>query len=933
MTDTLSFTLDGETVSASPDETIWNVANRLGEKIPHLCHLNKPGYEPSGNCRACMVEVNEERVLAASCVRKVQEGMVVKTQSERAKKARKSVFQLLIADQPSRITSPDSVAPLWQWAEKISADDKDHNPYPSRETCSTDPSHPAINVNLNACISCGLCVQACRDVQHNDVIGLAFRGAHSKIIFDLDDPMGKSTCVGCGECVQACPTGALIESSLVGPEGTRGLFPDKSINTLCPYCGVGCQVTAHVKDNNIISIDGRDGPANSNRLCVKGRFGYDYISHPDRLTSPLRRKKDAPKNPDSLINSKNINDFFEPISWEVAMEETAKGFLKIRDNQGPQALAGFGSAKGSNEEAYLFQKLIRTGFGTNNVDHCTRLCHASSVAALMENLSSGAVSAPFNAVEDSDFVIVIGARPNVNHPVAASFIKHAALNHAKLVIMDPRKQALSRFAWQNLHFTPGQDVALLNAMIHVIINENLCDEKFIASRTSGFELLKDAIQPYAPETMAEKCGIDAETIREVARAYARAKNAIIFWGMGVSQHAHGTQNARCLIALALITGHIGKPGTGLHPLRGQNNVQGASDAGLIPMTFPDYQLVADQDNFKRMEKFWNSTNLDKNPGLTVVEIINQAYDRKINGLYVMGENPAMSDPDTQHARAALARLDHLVVQDIFLTETACFADIILPSSALMEKLGTFTNTNRQIQMGRPVVNMPGIARQDLDIINEIGQRLGLPWQYHHPSIVFDEMCQIMPSLENVSWERIEKEDSLTYPVLKPNAPGEDIIFKDQFPTPDGLGKIPVSELLPPAEIPDNEYPFILTTGRLLEHWHTGAMTRRSTTLDTLEPIPHVHMNPQDIKRLGLSENQNVRICTRRGHINITVRKDQQVALNMIFIPFCFREAAANILTNPVLDPFGKIPEFKYCAARIETNVSEPVKNTKEKSFA
>lgn len=912
----ISISLDGRTVEVSPDETIWDVANRTGNRIPHLCHLPKPGYDPAGNCRACMVEVDNERVLAASCVRKVTDGMVVKSDSDRVKNARKSVFKLLLSDRPSRIDSPDASVPLWQWSEKVGTEDRHHNDLPSNDMLEPDNSHPSISVNLSACISCGLCVKACREVQHNDVIGLAHRGSHSKIVFDLDEEMGKSTCVACGECVQACPTGALIESTLIGNSKTRGIFPDKSVNTLCPYCGVGCQVTANVKDGKIISIDGRDGPANSNRLCVKGRFGFDYISSPERLTVPLKRKKDAPKHAELRINFDQIHDYFDEISWEQALEDASRGFIEIRDSKGGAALAGFGSAKGSNEEAYLFQKLIRTGFNTNNVDHCTRLCHASSVAALMENLSSGAVSAPFNAVKDSDFVIVIGARPTVNHPVAASFIKHAALSNAKLVVMDPRKQELSRFAWRNLHFTPGKDVALLNAMLNVIIEEELYNKDFIEKRTTGFETLKANIVEYTPEKMQDLCGIDANTIREVAREYATSKRSIIFWGMGVSQHTHGTDNARCLIALALITGQIGREGTGLHPLRGQNNVQGASDAGLIPMTFPDYSKIIEPDNVIRMEQLWE-TKLDDKPGLTVVEIINKIYEKTICGLYIMGENPAMSDPDTAHVREALSRIDHLVVQDIFLTETAWFADIVLPASALMEKSGTFTNTNRQVQMGRPVVAMPGKARQDLDLINQIGVRMGLNWQYDHPQKVFDEMCRVMPSLNNISWDRVEREDSVTYPSASPDAPGSDIIFVNDFPTPDGIARIPTAHLLPPAEETDDKFPFVLTTGRILEHWHTGAMTRRASKLDALEPVAHVHMNPHDMLHMNIAKGEQVKVSTRRGNILINVKPDSEVANDMIFIPFCFNEAAANVLTNPKLDPFGKIPEFKHCAASVE----------------
>jgi formate dehydrogenase major subunit len=914
MSKTITFMLDGKEVTAGPDETIWQVADRLGTTIPHLCWLPEPGYRSDGNCRACMVEIEGERVLAPSCARTPTEGMKVITANERSKKARELVFELLVADQPERRTSHDPDSKFWHWAERIGVES---SRFPSGPAPERDVSHPAMAVNLDACIHCGLCVRACREVQVNDVIGMAYRGSGAKVVFDFDDPMGQSTCVACGECVQACPTGALMESSLLDETGDqRVVWADRTVDTLCPFCGVGCQTKVHVKDDRIVQIDGRNGPANENRLCVKGRFGYDYIVHPHRLTVPLVRRDDAPKNGHDQVDPANPWSHFREATWEEALDRAAGGLKKIRDEKGPQALAGFGSAKGSNEEAYLFQKLVRVGFGTNNVDHCTRLCHASSVAALMEGINSGAVSAPFTAVEDSDCIILIGARPAQNHPVAATYFKQAAKRGAKLIIIDPRRQDLSRYASHMLQFKPGSDVALLNAMLNVIIEEGLTDEQYVQANTSGYEALKENVKKFTPEAMEPHCGIPAETIREVARLYARSERSIIFWGMGISQHVHGTDNSRCLIALAMVTGHVGRPGTGLHPLRGQNNVQGASDAGLIPMVFPDYQSVEDTGIRDLFEEKWGA-KLDPKRGLTVVEIVNAIHAGEITGMYILGENPAMSDPDQTHAREALARLDHLVVQDIFLTETAWHADVVLPASAHAEKWGTFTNTNRQVQLARPAVPLPGSARQDWELVQEIARRMGLDWNYTHPREVYAEMASVMPSLANISWERIEREESVTYPADAPDKPGNEIIFATGFPTSDGRAKLVPADLVPPAETPDEEFPLVLTTGRLLEHWHTGAMTRRATNLDALEPEAVACLNPRDIHRLGVEPGEMVRVSTRRGEIALKVRRDRDVPQGMVFIPFCFNEAAANMLTNPQLDPFGKIPEFKYCAARVE----------------
>jgi formate dehydrogenase major subunit len=911
--ESIKFTLDGQEVEARPGETIFQVAARGGIELPHLCYAPKPGYRPDGNCRVCMVEIEGERVLAASCIRTPTAGMKVRTSTDRAKTARRMVMELLMADQPAPAVAHDPVSEFWSMAELTQVES---SRFPRAARPAPDRSHPAMAVNLDACIHCNLCVRACREVQVNDVIGMAGRGHHEKIVFDFDDPMGHSTCVACGECVQACPTGALMPATLVDSNNVFTGVADRSVDSVCPYCGVGCLLTYHIKDDKLSHVTGRNGPANENRLCVKGRFGFDYIHHKDRLQHPLIRKDGVPKHADDIVDPANPWTHFRIATWEEALERAAKRLREIRDQHGPQALAGFGSAKASNEEAYLFQKLVRAGFGTNNVDHCTRLCHASSVAALMEGVGSAAVTATFNECKNSEVIIVIGANPTENHPVAATFFKQAAKRGATLVVMDPRGQALKRHATHMMQFKNGTDVAMLNAMLNVIVTEKLYDQQYVQTYTEGFAALAENVKDFTPEEMAPICGIEADVLRTVARKYARAHSAIIFWGMGVSQHTHGTDNARCLIALALITGQVGRPGTGLHPLRGQNNVQGASDAGLIPMFFPDYKSVENVDTRAKVENLWG-TKLDPKKGLTVVEIMNAIHADQIKGMYIMGENPAMSDPDLNHARHALAHLEHLVVQDLFLTETASYADVILPASAWPEKDGTVTNTNRQVQMGRQALALPGEAKPDWWITQEIARRIGLPWNYTHPRDVYPEMASLMPSLDNISWERIERESSVTYPSDAPDKPGQDVVFADGFPRPGGLGKLVAARLTPPDETPDAEFPFILTTGRQLEHWHTGAMTRRATVLDDLEPSAVASLSRNQLQKLGVTPGDMIRVSTRRGTIELTARQDDAVPDGVVFIPFAFVEAAANLLTNPALDPFGKIPEFKYCAARVE----------------
>ncbi|MDG2296525.1 MAG: formate dehydrogenase subunit alpha [Paracoccaceae bacterium] len=917
MTDTIRFTLDGQQVEAERGMTIWEISNGRGLVIPHLCHKPAPGYRPDGNCRACMVEIEGERTLAASCIREPQEGMVVKTDTARAENARKIVVEMLLADQPERDVAHDKSSHLWDMAELNGISESRMPKLEKDRIPLLDDSHVAMSVNLDACIQCGLCVRACREVQVNDVIGMSGRGHDAYPTFDFADPMGDSTCVACGECVQACPTGALMPATVVDDQqiGDSGDY-DREVKSVCPFCGVGCQVSLKVKNDKVKFVEGINGPANEGRLCVKGRFGFDYIHHDHRLTKPLIRREDAPAK-GLNVDPSNWQEFFREASWDEALDFAADGLSALRRDKGGPSVAGFGSAKCTNEEAYLFQKMIRQGFGHNNVDHCTRLCHASSVAALMENVGSAAVTATFNEIENADVAIVIGANPVENHPVAATYFKQFTKRGGKLIVMDPRGQALKRFASHMLQFRPGADVSMLNAIMHVIVEERLYDQQYIEAYTENWEAEKTHLTDFAPEKMAEICGIEADVLRDVARTFAGAQAGMIFWGMGVSQHIHGTDNSRCLISLALMTGQVGRPGTGLHPLRGQNNVQGASDAGLIPMFLPDYQTVTDDGVRSAFTSVWNSGDFSSQKGLTVTEIMDAVHTGDIHGMYILGENPAMSDPDVEHARDALAKLSHLVVQDIFLTETANYADVILPASAFAEKSGTVTNTNRQVQMGRPAVPPPGEAREDWWIEVELANRLGLNWDYQSPADVFAEMKINMASLDNITWDRLSAENAVTYPSLSPEDPGQAIVFGDGFPRTDGRAKFTPASVIAPDDVPDAEYPMILTTGRQLEHWHTGSMTRRSNVLDAVEPEANCSLHPKTLRRLGVEPGGHVRLTTKRGSVVVMARADRSVAEDMVFLPFAFVEAAANILTNSAVDPYGKIPEFKFSAVKVE----------------
>ena len=926
---TIALTIDGRKVSVPEGTTIWEAARQAGIEIPVLCH--DPRLRPVGVCRMCVVDVGE-RVLAASCARAAADGMTVHTRSDKVERCRKTLTELLLSDYPAESAREQTTGD-----DLLLALAREHGVrhaylrYPQGNGRTRDASSPVIAVDHSACILCDRCIRACDEIQHNDVIGRTGKGYTARIAFDLDSPMGKSTCVACGECASVCPTGALTHKPLTAPIRPRGEL--KSVDSVCPYCGVGCAVTLHVDPgkNAVVLVDGRPNPGNQGRLCVKGRYGFDYAKHPQRLAVPLiRRAEFYPKGPLSgdvkgdgrgrkpggVVDYAEVLPAFSEASWDEALDLVASRLKAIKETHGAGALAGFGSAKCSNEEAYVFQKLVRAVFGTNNVDHCTRLCHASSVAALLETIGSGAVTNIFGDVKNAEVALIAGSSTTDNHPVAATFIKDAAQHGTTLIVVDQRETGIARHAQHFLRINPGTDVALYNAWMHVLIEESLINQQYIQAHTEGFEVLCETVRRYPPERAAAICGVPAEKIREAARVFGSAKAAIIFWGMGISQHTHGTDNARCLISLALLTGNIGRPGTGLHPLRGQNNVQGASDAGLIPMMYPDYQGVEDSKIRKRFEKAWG-VPLDPKRGLTVVEIMTGALEKRIRGMYMMGENPFLSDPNINKVRKALAALDFLCVQDIFLTETAEFADVILPATSCFEKTGTYTNTDRRVQIGKKALEPPGQARLDWEVVSEIARRMGYPMKYRNAEEIFNEFTALAPSYQGLTYANLQPDGKL-WPCPDPErSDGVQLLFGDGFPTPSGRGKFVPCEYRPAAEVPDPEYPFVLNTGRLLEHWHTGVMTRRSRPLATIRPEAFCEMNPDDLAGGGIQAGAYVTVSSRRGSITLRARASRGIAPGTVFIPFHFREAAANALTNDALDPFGKIPEFKYCAVRVE----------------
>ncbi|MCY3714642.1 MAG: formate dehydrogenase subunit alpha [Gemmatimonadetes bacterium] len=966
---TVTLTIDGRSLTAPAGATIWEAARSAGIDIPTLCH--DPKLEPVAVCRVCVVDVENARTLPAACIRQVEEGMAVRTDTDRVRRARRTLVELLEAGQPHADDrrKPAEQDELARLGVQLQSDPSRFAATRSTPPVQPDLSSPVIAVDLNACILCDRCIRACDDVQVNDVIGRSGKGCGTRIAFDNGLPLGESSCVSCGECVATCPTGALTDKRLIdaAANGSSALanesdaaanFPKaadpdaapdcpdslgaeldaaldgpatRQVDSICPYCGVGCGISYHVRNGRIEGVTGRDDTHTEGRLCVKGRYGYDYTHHPQRLTKPLVRREDAyPKRPLSA-DFENYRDFrrslrspewndrirevFREAEWDEALDLAARRLLEIKNTLGPGALAGFGSAKVTNEEAYLFQKLIRVVFGTNNVDHCTRLCHASSVAALTEAIGSGAVSNAFQEVLETDVIFVIGSNTEDNHPVAASYMKQAVARGARMIVLDPRRPTIADHATRYVRFKPGTDIALLNGLMHVILREGLQDRDFIARRTERFEALEPFLARYTPEMASRITGVPPSVIEEVALKYGRAERAMIFWGMGISQHVNGTDNARALISLCLMTGNIGRRGTGLHPLRGQNNVQGASDVGLIPRFYPGYQSADDPEVRKRFEEAWQ-TVLDPRSGLTVVEIMHGALDGSIAGMLMMGENPFLSDPNMNKVRKALQQLSFLVVQDVFLTETAEFADVILPASTAAEKRGTYVNTNRMVQIGRQAIEPPGEARLDGDILIDLANRMirmeqgksGPRWAYDGPESVWEEIVALTPLFNGITYESMERE-TVVWPLEEP------VLFTGDFPL--GRGRFTPVSFAPPDELPDDAYPFVLNTGRVLEHWHTGTMTRRAWALDAISPEPFVEMTPGDLERLGVEEGDPVSVSSRRGVIMLKAKASGRVADGNVFIPFHFKEAAANILTNDALDPDGKIPEFKFCAVAVK----------------
>ena len=892
----ITLAIDGKKVKGEQGDTILEVCQKNGIHVPTLCY--HPALPPEGICRVCLVEVAGQRLLQPSCTFTVTEGMEVQTHSPKAVEARRFVVELILSDHPldCMTCEMNGNCELQDLAYELGIKE---TRFPGvRHEYPIDDSNPFIERDYNKCVLCYRCVRACDYMNGVEAIGILWRSFDTKIGTAFDVGLQDSLCEFCGMCVEVCPTGALTPVERKG-QGREWEF--RHVQTICPYCGVGCLLDLSIKDNRIVQVRSAwDGPANHGWTCVKGRFGFDFVHHPDRLTRPLIKKDGQ----------------FVEATWDEALHLVVSRLSEIKEKHGGDAIGVLSSAKCTNEENYVVQKFTRAVLGTNNVDHCARLCHAPTVTGLVTAFGSGAMTNSFDDMaNDAEIYFIIGSNTTENHPVLGMRLRQAVKQRgAKLILCDPREIPIAEFATLHIRQKPGTDVALLNGIMNVLITEGLYDEDFVAERTENFGELKEVVLNYPPERAAEICGVTPEEIIKAAHTLAENRPGALLYAMGITQHTCGHQNVLSTANLQMLLGNMGLPGGGVNPLRGQNNVQGACDLGALVNVYPGYQKVTDPAAREKFERAWG-VGLSPTVGTTVVEMINAAETGEIKAVYVLGENPMLSDPDVNHVEKCLRSLDFLVVQDIFLTETAQLADVVLPGVSGFEKDGTFTNSERRIQLGHKAVDPPGEARQDWRIVGEVARRMGYDGlSYNSPKEIMEEIASLTPIYGGISYDRLGSQ-GLQWPCPTPDHPGTPILHMGKFSR--GLGHFSGVDWQPPAEEPDEEYLLILTTGRVLYQWHTGTLTRRSKGLDAICPEAVVELNTEDASNLGIADGQMVKVTSRRGEIVATAQVSGKVEPGVVFIPWHFAEAAANKLTIAALDPTAKIPEYKVCAVRVK----------------
>ncbi|MEE8473159.1 MAG: formate dehydrogenase subunit alpha [Dehalococcoidia bacterium] len=913
----ITLTIDDREVKAPVGSSVLRAAEDSGIYIPTLCYHES--LEPYGGCRMCIVDIENMRGLPPACTTPAGDGMVVRTSTPQLTELRRGIMELILSEHPHSclvcwrkerckpfdiclrnvdVTARCVNCPKNRRCELQTVFDylgmagcKEISlPYKYRDL-PMSLEDPFIDRDNNLCILCGRCVRVCQEVRVNGCLSFTYRGSEALVGTAFGRNYKESGSEFCGACVDICPVGAIMERR----NKWAGL-PERLVKTTCPYCGVGCQLLLEVKDGEVLRITpDLEGAANLGQACVKGRFGVaETINHPERLTTPLVRK----------------NGKLEEATWDEALDLVVSKLAGYK----PQELAVITSAKCTNEDNYVMQKFSRAVLGTNNVDHCARLCHAPTVAGLVQSFGSGAMSNSISEIADAECILAIGTNTTFSHPVIGIKVKQAARQGKKLIVANPREIELCRYADIWLRQMPGSDVALLMGMMRVIVDEGLEDKEFIAARCEDYDVFLESLRAFTPEFVAEKTGVPWEKVQAAARMYAQNSPATLLYAMGITQHTHGTDNVLATANLAMLTGNMGKPSTGVNPLRGHNNVQGACDMGALPNVYPGYQSVADAASKQKFENAWGK-EMQAKPGLTLTEMFDAVYTDEIKAIYLVGENPARSEPCLNHCSGAMERLDFLVVQDLVLTETARLAHVVLPACSFAEEDGTFTNTERRVQRVRRAVEPVGDSRPDWWITCQIASRMGAQgFDFEDPSQIMDEIARVTPSYGGISYSRLEG-GGLQWPCPTPDHPGTPILHTQNFTR--GKGRFLPLEYRPPDETPDEEYPLILTTERTLWHFHTGTMTRKVPGLNELRNEELVEMHPADAQKLGIEDGEMVKVTSRRGEVEARLLVTEVSPPGVVSMTFHFTEAPTNVLTNPKVDPVSKIPEYKVCAIRVE----------------
>lgn len=887
----INFTIDGLKIKATEGETILQAALKNGIYIPHLCY--HPDLKPSGSCRLCLVENSEGRLIT-SCQNQPIEGMEISTSSIRLDNAKMVVARLLVANHETDcLTCPgNNQCKLQEISSYFGIEENNMgNIRYSFSNIPKDDSNPFFRRNLNKCVLCGICVRTCRDRLGVSAVDFGYRGYETRITTFSDGPLLESSCVSCGECVVACPVGALADKN--------SMKPTREVKTTCTYCGVGCGLYLGVKGSKVISARGDpEHPLSRGNLCVKGRYAFKFINNPDRLKNPIIKK----------------DGIFVEVSWDEALDFAAERLSHYKEDD---LFAAISSARCTNEDNYLLQKFTRVVMGNNNVDNSARSCHAPSVAALAETLGSGAMSNSIPEIGDSKCLFIIGTNPTQSYPVLSMRIMDALKNGTKLIVADPRDIELAQYADIHIQHNPGTDVALIMGMIKIIIDENLQDREFIQNRCENFEELLESLDEFDLETVEQITGVDINTLKEAARLYAKCDPSAIFYSLGITEHSHGTDNVFALSNLALVTGNIGKSFAGVNPIRGQNNVQGSCDMGCLPDVYPGYQKVEDIEAQEKFQKAWN-TELSLYNGIKMPEMMESSLKGDLKAMYILGENPVHSEPDSKNIKDALENLDFLIVQDLFLTETAQLADLVLPGASFAEKEGTFANADRRVQRVRQAIEPVGNSKPDWQITSELAQKMGVKEGFDFKSAeeVAAEIASMAPIYGGMLYQCLEDE-SRQWPCFSEEHEGTPILHQDTFSTKTGRAKFVPLHYRAPSELPDDEYPLVLTTGRIIYHYHSSTMTGADEDMKKLYDHDPVEINPVDAQNLDLEDGEYVWIKSRRGKIKAPVEITERSPGGLVFMAFHSPETRTNVLTSSACDPITKTPEFKYCAVRVE----------------